>query len=60
MDICAVPTRDVEGGRGIRVRDVFASEQGDVPVCAVDVFLYGANSKVSTSLDFVHQDGDSK
>lgn len=29
------------------MRNVFASKQGDVTVCAMDVFLYCADSKVS-------------
>jgi hypothetical protein len=60
VDVCAVAAGDVEGGGGVRMRDVFAGEEGDVTVCAVDIFLYGADSEVSKSSDFVRHDGDSK
>jgi hypothetical protein len=50
VDIRAVAAGNEEGGGGIRMRDVFASEEGDVAVCAVDVFFYCAYSEVSKSL----------
>jgi len=55
VNVRAVAARDVERRRGIWMRDVFASEKGEVTVCAVDIFLYGAGDKVSESSGAVCQ-----
>jgi hypothetical protein len=55
MDVCAVAAGDVEWRRRVRMWNVFASEKGDVTVCTVNVFLYGAYAKVSDSSDAVCQ-----
>lgn len=53
VDICAVAVGDGEGGGGVRVWDVFAGEEGDVPVGPVDVFFYGEEAEVSGLSDAV-------
>lgn len=60
VDIGAVAAGDVEGRGRVRMWDIFASEEGDVTICAVDVFLYGADSQVSRSSEFVLHDAQSK
>jgi hypothetical protein len=53
VHVCAIAAGDVEGGGGVGMRDVFAGEEGDVTVGAVDIFFYGADSEVSESSDAV-------
>lgn len=42
-----------EGAVRIWMRDVFASEDGDMAVCAVDVFFYGGDGAVSRDVSSV-------
>lgn len=55
MDVGAITTGDVEWRGGIRVWNVFAREEGNVTVGAVDVFLYRTDSKVSKKSGAVRQ-----